>query len=214
MKKIVITALLFVSMYAVQAQNFGELEWQKKKIPAVLIEVPQTESATEAAILQKWKQLGYTGKQTKGVYELKGIKLMDISPDVIDVYLKVERKSRREKDASVVYFIVSRGYENYVKVTDNAEFVKRIKDYTLNFAPWASAEALEREIAAQEEKLKSAEKNVSDLISEADSLQKKLAKLQQDIEDNKSNIEKKRQEVESERKVLELLKEKRKVNSN
>lgn len=211
MKKVIfLLTVLFLFLFNVKAQNFGELEWQKKKIPAVITEVPQSASVTEDAIKQKLSQLGYNGKETKGIYVYKGIRIPDISEETFDVLVSIDRKSRKEKDASVVYFAISRGYENYVKADDDPVLISKIKQYCLNFLPWAEAQALEVDIKSQEDKVKSTEKKLQDYQDDSESLQKKLKKVQDDIEENKKNIEKQKTEVENQRKALEILKGKRK----
>jgi lipopolysaccharide export LptBFGC system permease protein LptF len=210
MKKLTVLLLLLLTVFLVNAQSFGELEWQKTKIPAIVVEVPYSSSITEAAIKQKLTQLGYNGKETKGVTVYKGIRIAEISSEAIDLYLSVERKSRKDKDESVVYFAISKGLENYVKSGDDAILISRINSYTSNFSPWAEAEALERDIKDQEDKLKSAEKRDTDLKDESENLQKRLKKLNEDIETNKKNIEKQKTEVENQRKALDILKAKRK----
>ena len=211
MKKYIVFLLLFISTVSfVNAQSFGELEWQKQKIPAVIIEVPQKASVTEDAIRKKLTQLGYNAKESKGAYLYKGIRIADISSETFDVLLKVERKSRKEKDECIVYFAVSRGNENYIKADDDVIVTGNIKRYSLNFLPWAEAAALEEEIAGQEDKVKSVEKKLNDYTDESESLQKKLKKVQDDIEENKRNIEKQKTEVENQKKALDVLRAKRK----
>ncbi|HEX4958673.1 MAG TPA: hypothetical protein VFV46_10890 [Lacibacter sp.] len=210
MKKCTLLALLTFIILNTTAQTVGELEWQKTKIPATIIEVPQSSSVTEAAIKQKLTQLGYNGKETKGVTVYKGVRIPEISTEAFDLYLKVERKSRKDKDESVVYFAVSKGYENFLKSGDDPLMTQKINTYTTNFSAWAEAEALERDIKNQEDRLKSAERKATDLQDESESLQKRLKKLQDDIEQNKKDIEKQKTEVENQRKALDVLKAKRK----
>jgi hypothetical protein len=212
MKKMTMLAAFIACAFYAKAQNWGELEWQKKKIPATIIEVPHSASVTEAAIKQKLTQLGYNGKETKGVTVYKGVRIPEISNEAFDLYMKVERKSRKDKDESVVYFIVSKGYENFLKSGDDPAMSQNINTYTSNFSPWAEAEALERDIKDQEEKISRAEKKATDLQDESESLQKRLKKLQDDIEQNKKDIEKQKTEVENQRKALDVLKAKRKTN--
>jgi hypothetical protein len=211
MKKFTLLTVFLAFVLSATAQTSGELEWQKTKIPATLIEVPQSPSVTEAAIKQKLTQLGYTGKETKGVTVYKGVRIPEISNEAFDLYLKVERKSRRDKDESIVYFAVSKGYENFVKSGDDPAMTQNINTYTSGFSAWAEAEALERDIKDQEDKLKSAERKATDLQDESESLQKRLKKLQDDIEQNKKDIEKQKTEVENQRKALDVLKAKRKT---
>jgi hypothetical protein len=212
MKKQIYTLLVCLLItLAAGAQSFGELEWQKKKIPAMVMELPYTASVTEDAIRQKFSQMGYSAKESKGVYTYKAVRIPEISEETLDILLRVERKSRKEKDESNVYFIVSRGNENYVKNTDDAVLIAKIKQYCLGFIPLAEAQALEVEIKDQEDKVKSNEKKLRDYEDESGSLEKRLKKLQDDIEDNKKNIEKQKVEVENQKKALDVLKAKRKT---
>ncbi|MBY0476445.1 MAG: hypothetical protein K2Q24_02275 [Chitinophagaceae bacterium] len=211
MTKLYFLLILALSFsFKANAQVFAELEVQKKKIPAIVTEVPQPASVTEDAIRQKFTQMGYNAKESRGVYTYKGIRIPEISDETFDVILKVERKSRREKDESNVYFAISRGYENYIKSTDDAGFIAKVKTYCLNFLPWAEAQALEVEIKAQEDKVKSTENKLKDYNEESESLIKKKKKLEEDIETNKNNIEKQKTEVESQKKILDILRAKRK----
>ena len=192
------------------AQTFGELEWQKKKISAIITEVPHSASVTGDAIRQKLTQLGYNAKDSKGVYVYKGIRILEISNETFDVLLKVERKSRKEKDESNVYFAISRGYENYINSNDDADLIVKIKKYCLNFLPWAEAQALEVEIKDQEDKVKSVEKKLKDYNDESESMVKRKKKLEDDMEENRNNIEKQKTEVENQKKALDILRAKRK----
>jgi uncharacterized membrane-anchored protein len=168
-------------------------------------------SITEDAIRQKFSQMGYSAKESKGVYTYKAIRISEISDETFDVWLKVERKSRREKDESTVYFILSRGYENYVKGTDDAALIAKIRQYCLSFLPLAEAQSLEVEIKDQEDKVKSTEKKLKDYEDESSSLEKRLKKLQDDIEENKKNIEKQKLEVENQKKALDVMRARRKI---
>ena len=212
MKKQIYTLLTFllVAMYA-GAQSYGELEWQKKKIPAVILEVPYTASVTEDAIRQKFSQMGYSAKESKGVYTYKAVRIPEIQDETFDVLLKVDRKSRKEKDESNIYFVVARGAENFVKSTDDPVLIAKIKQYVLGFIPLAEAQALEVEIKDQEDKVKSNEKKLKDYEDESGSLERKKKKLEDDIEENKKNIEKQKGEVENQRKALDVLRAKRKT---
>ena len=212
MKKL---AVVFSIMFFVQqtfSQTFGELEWQKIKMPATIVEVPQSASVTEAAIKQKFIQQGFTGKESKGVTVYKGVRLPQISTELIDVYVKVERKGKKDREESLVYFVIAKGDGTFIKPgVSDAIVVTSVSNYSSNFSVWAEAEALERDIKASEEGLKSAEKKGTDLQDESESLVKRKKKLEDDIEDNRKNIEKQKVEVENKRRALDLLRAKRKV---
>ena len=210
MKQLLLLPVLLLGVLSLVAQVPGELEMNKKKVPSIVTQVPVAPSITEEAIRDKLSQKGYIGKESKGVILYKGVRIPEISNELVDLYLKVERKSRKDKDESLVYVTVSKGYENYVTPVNDSATVNRVISFSANFLPWAEALALEKDIKDQEDRLKSAEKKYNDLLSDGDGLQKKLTKLQQDIEENKSSVQKQKSEVETQRKALEILKSKRK----
>lgn len=212
MKKLTVVFALILFMQQSFSQTFGDLEWQKIKLPATIVEVPQSVSVTEAAIKQKFTQLGFTGKESKGVTVYKGVRMPQISTDMVDVYLKVERKGKKDREECLVYFAVAKANGTFVKPgVSDAAIVASVNNYTSNFSPWAEAEALERDIKYSEDGLKSAEKKNTDLQDESESLQKKKKKLEDDIEENRKNFEKQKIEVENKRRALDILRAKRRV---
>jgi hypothetical protein len=210
MKKLTAVFALFLFIQHSFGQTYGDLEWQKTKIPATIIEIPQSASVTEDAIKQKLTQLGYSGKESKGVTVYKGVLLQQISADLIDLYLKVERKGKKDREECTVYFAVAK-VNSFIKPGGDAAMVAGINSYIANFPVWAEAEALERDINNAEDVLKSAEKKNTDLVDESESLQKRKKKLEDDIEENRKNIEKQKAEVENKRRALDILKAKRKT---
>ena len=210
-KQLLVLVAFFLVAVSVKAQYFGELEVQKKKIPALMTEIPYTASVTEDAIRQKFSQMGYSAKESKAVYTYKTVRIPEIMEEAFDLLLKVERKSRKEKDESVVYFVVTRSNENYVKSTDDAVLIAKIKQYCLGFIPLAEAQSLEVEIKGQEDKVKLTERKLKDYEDETVSLEKRLRKLQEDMEENKRNIEKQKIEIENQKKMLDVLRAKRKI---
>ena len=212
MKKITVVFTLLLFVQQTFSQTFGELDWQKTKLPATIVEVPQSASVTEAAIKQKFTQYGFTGKESKGVTVYRGVRIPQISTELIDVYVKVERKGRKDKEECMVYFAIAKPDGMFIKPgVSDAAIVASVSNYSLNFGTWAEAEALERDIKNSEDGLKSAEKKGTDLQDEAESLVKRKKKLEDDIEENRKNIEKQKIEVENKRRALDLLRAKRKI---
>ena len=64
------------------------------------------------------ERLGYKKKESKGFLVYKGAVITDISVEPADYIIKVERKSRKEKDESVVYILMSKGEENVIDRRD------------------------------------------------------------------------------------------------
>jgi hypothetical protein len=130
--KIIFTTLvaLFITLYA-GAQSFEtKSEYNKQQQPAVMSEFAYPPDLVEDVILEDLKQKGFgKGKSTKGYTLYQAINFTEISGEKIDLYVKIEKKSRKEKDISIVTFLVSKGYENFVSGTSDANMMQNIMNY-------------------------------------------------------------------------------------
>ena len=68
----------------------------------------------------------------------------------MDYIIKVERKSRKDKDATTVYLLINKDGENAMKDFSSTE-IRRAKDFLNSLMPDVEAANLELQIRAQEE---------------------------------------------------------------
>ncbi|MBU6158621.1 MAG: hypothetical protein KGP35_06270 [Bacteroidetes bacterium] len=213
MNKGLFTFLAIMLIQAVQAQNFEDIEWQGKQVPAIMTEVYQSIEITETAIKAKLLEMGFNSKEVKNILFYKGIVLNEIEKEPYDVLIKVERKSKQIKDVSVIHFSMAKNYDQYISLTSNQELIGKMKKFTENFHLWANERALEIEIEEQAARIKSADKKLKELGEEKENLEQKLIKLEEQKTENLKAYEKQKQEVENQKKALEILKEKQKSNT-
>jgi hypothetical protein len=210
MKKLILSTFgIFLVVIMAKGQTFGELTWQKKKIPALITEVPQSAATTLSAISNKLAQKGYKPVSQRGALQYRGVQLPEIGLENYDLVIKVDKKGSKRNESSVVHFAISRGNDNYITTTDDPALVERIRSFGAYFPIWASEQSLEEDILKQENTLKAAEKRLSDLEKESAALEKRKAKLEEEIQVNKRNIERQRIEVDNQRKALDTLRAKR-----
>jgi hypothetical protein len=208
--KIIITILLAFLSAPVFSQSYeGSIEYLKKDQKAMVIEFPYAPSVVEDAIIDKMEKLGYKKKESKGFIQYKGAVLSEISSEPADYLIRVERKSRKEKDESVVYLIVNRGEENIIARTD-ALLNSNIKSFLNNLSPDVDSFNLELEIGAQQKLVEKAQKKLKDLIKDKEDMEKKIKNLQDDIVDNTKDQESQQKTIETQLEVLEAMKGKRK----
>lgn len=201
-------AVLFTLNLAAQSYE-GSVEYQKKDQKAMLIDFPYPPSVVEDAIVAKLEKMGYKKKDSKGFLVYKGTVISAISEEPADYMVRVERKSRKEKDESVVYLVMNRGEENIVARGD-ALINSNIRTFLNNLVPDVDAFNLEVEIKSQEGAVTKAQKRLKDLQDDQESMEKKIKKLQDDLKDNARDQEKQQKEIEDQQKALEALKAKRK----
>lgn len=213
MKKLSLLFIGFLSVsIAVLSQAYeGNIQYDKKKQTAIVIDYSYPSQAVENAIIQRMEKLGYRAKEEKGILNrdkgflvFKNAYVTDITNEKMDYIIKVERKSRKENDEAVLYLILQNDGVNKIDKLD-AYDIGNAKSYLNNMLPDIEAANLELNIKAQEEVVAKAEKKLTGLKDDQASLE---AKLQQ----NKTDQESTQKDIETQKQALGVLIGKRKTN--
>ena len=218
MKKVMLAcSAILVIMATCSAQAYeGTIEFKKKKNSAFIIEYPFPPEAVENAIDLKMTKLGNKGKDEKGLFNgdkgfttYSHVSLTEASDDVIDYIIKVERKSKKEDDKSLVYMIMMKDDVNQMSVLDAAANSKA-KSFLNNFNEEIAAAYLELKIKNQEDAVAKAEKKCRKLLDDQVDMEAKIKKLKDSLEDNAKTQELTAKNIEDEKLALESLKTTRK----
>lgn len=210
MKKIlVLLGLCFFVVAAASAQvSEGQIEFNKVKRSVKQMEVANEQEIVEKAIVSRMAKKGYKPAQSKGWMVFKSVIDPEISDETCDLHVKVERKSRKEKDASIVYFFISKPNDHTVAAPMAGHmlaadgFHATVRDHSISHK-------LEKDIMEQEETTKKAQKKYDDLVKDQSSMEKKIRDLQSDLESNKQKQESQLKDLENQKKTLENLKQQR-----
>lgn len=186
--------------------------------PGLLLELPNTTAVAEGTLLQKLKETGYKPetsgamfwKKNKqdGFYIFNGVTLPALNNQKLDLYFKIDRKSRSDKDKSLMYMLVSKGYDNFVSPdVDSATFLAATQ-FLNSFVGSNLSFSLQQEIEAQEKVVANAEKKLSNLQDEEKALQKKIEQLQGDVLKKQTDLQLQTNEIANQRSILDALKAK------
>jgi len=218
MKRIYTLVVLLFSVTAFSQAYEGSVEYNKKKQQAIQIDYSYSQEAVENAIVQKIEKMGYKAKAEKGMFNkdkgfivFKNAFVTDISDNSMDYIIKVDRKSRKEKDETTLYLIMNKGEVNALTEMD-AMGVGKAKSFLNNLLPDIEEADLELQIKTQDETVAKAEKKYKNLQDDQQSLEKKIKGLQADLEKNIKDQENQQKEIENQKQALELLRGKRKVS--
>ncbi len=200
---------LFIVIGQLTAQAYeGNIQFDKKKQDAIVIEYAYPPEAVENAFIQKMEKLGYKAKEEKGFLNkdkgflvFKNAYVNDISDKKMDYIVKVERRSRKESDESVLYIIMQNDGVNAMQKLESYD-VGRAKTFLNNMLPEIEAANLELQIKSQQETVSKAEKKLRDLKDEQSSLERKL-------QDNIKAQEDTEKDIEAQRNKLDILTGKR-----
>jgi hypothetical protein len=219
MRKIILLLLTIFTLYSTgfsQAYE-GKTDYDKKKQDAFMIDYPYPQEAVENALVKKMEQLGYKGKEEKGLFNKdKGFRVYrdayvtDISSGSMDYVFKVESKGKKDKALSVVYMVILGKDGANAKSIFESRDVEKAKSFLNNLQPMMEAANLELQIKNQEEQVVKAEKKLKDLRDDQDNIEKKIRKLQEDLKDNSKDQDKQQKEIDNQRQILETMKGKRK----
>ena len=208
------TGLITASSQAV----FTTITIKKNLQPGLVLQLPNNTDVAEGTILQKLKETGYSpetkGKlfwkknKLDGFYVFEGIALPELNNQKLDMYFKVDPKSKSEKDQSTIYLLVSKGYDNFISPeADSATFVAAT-NFLNGFIAGTTSYRLKLDIEEQEKMVKSAEKKLEGLQDDEKSLLKKIDELQADLRNKKNDQAMQEKEIANQKTKLEDLKAK------
>jgi hypothetical protein len=209
MKNFVLALLLVVSTGALMAQpaaTEGRVEFQKSNKVAALLELPYPPEIVEKAISDNMMKKGIKQESIKGFSVYKGARLSTFDTEVNDLYFKIDRKSRKDKNESVIYMIVGRANENLGIRTDaDAYKLTDGKTFLNELIPSIESYNLEVNIKDQEEKITKAEKKLRDLQEDQVDIEKKIRGLQDKLAENRKNQDAQNAELNTQRSARDAM---------
>lgn len=212
MKKLIYTliAILFFNITVSSQARYVFTDFKDAQKPAIQNEYSFSDKIVSNAIDDKMTKMGYKGKETKGYTVYKGVVIPELGNQPYDLYFKVDRKSRKEKDNAVVSMLISTGSENFISDTSDSKTINNAKNYLDNLRISIEAYDLQQQINAQQDIVTKAEKKYKSLENDADDLQKKKKKIEQQIEDNLKAQKDQQDEIEKQRQLFETIRARQK----
>lgn len=209
---------LLASVYVADAQSPMKTtaEYNGQKYPCYIVEYNLPPDETENVIKEKLRAQGYNASKSKGYLAYRNVKLNDLdSENAQDILFKVERKSRKEKDKSIVTMITAKAGlipEDKVK---GAKMVADIEpssnsvSFMNSFQSAIDQQAYQLAVSAQEDEVAKAEKKLKSLQDDQLKLEKKIKDYQSDLEVNKKDQDKQVTEVANQKSILDKKKSER-----
>ncbi|RYY62259.1 MAG: hypothetical protein EOO05_03480 [Chitinophagaceae bacterium] len=216
---IVLTALTgFTTLAATAQSTVSPIEIDKKMQQGLRLDLPNNTDMAEGTLLQKLKETGYTPETTgtmfwkkkkqDGFYVFNGVQLPDLNNQKLDLYFKIDRKTKKDKDSSTMSMLVSKGYDNFVTPESDSATFSAASRFLDGFLANTASYSLQQDIMNQEKLVASAEKKMQKLQDDDESLRKKIDQLNKDLVENRTAIELQAAEVAKQRASLETLKTK------
>jgi len=223
MKKIWFAIGFLFTTTLISAQSSPTIvKYNKMSKPALMIMLPYTEEIAEGAIVQKLKEIGYNPESKgslfwkkntiDGYYIFKGVALRDLNGQVVDLYFKVDRKSRKESSQSYIYMMVSKGDEQFISSETDTAIYSSSTNFLNRFAEYGASYKLDVDIQNQDEAVQAAQKKYTRLRDDEADYTKKIADLESKLKNNREQQDTQVKVIEAEKKKLEDLRAKKQSN--
>ena len=172
--------------------------------------------------MQKLKEIGYNPESKgslfwkkntiDGYYIFKGVALRDLNGQVVDLYFKVDRKSRKESSQSYIYMMVSKGDEQFISSETDTAIYSSSTNFLNRFAEYGASYKLDVDIQNQDEAVQAAQKKYTRLRDDEADYTKKIADLESKLKNNREQQDTQVKVIEAEKKKLEDLRAKKQSN--
>jgi hypothetical protein len=215
MKKVFSFYIAFAAtgmLYAQPQAAEGTIEFQKTQQPAAVIELPYAENVVEKAIADYMSRKGSKGSDSKGFKTFRSYRLRDSQDFTSDLYFKIDRKSRKEKETTIVSLVVGKSGEDIkTRSAPDNNSIDGAKDLLNDMVSSIDAYNLEVQIQDQDDAVKKAQKKFDGLADDRKDYEKKIKNLQDKVEQNKKDQERQSDEIKKQSDILEALRGKRKT---
>lgn len=200
------TLLLFImSVQFSYAQVYeGRVDYNKNSQAAVIAEFKYPEATVEKTLNDKLQRLGYKVKSSKGFLIISNAVINNISTKALEYAFKIERKSKKEKDITIVSLVMN---ENDINVT--ADNSTKAKDFLKDLSPAIDAVNNANMVDEQYDALVKAQRKLKALKDDQNAMEKKIRNLEDDLKNNAKEQEDQQKEITRQQEVLDALKAKK-----
>ncbi len=205
MKNFTLLLLFILSVQLSFAQVYeGKIEYNKTSQAAVIAEYNYPEATVEKTLRDKLERMGYKVKSSKGYLIISNAEINSISSKSMEYAFKIERKSKKEKDVTIISFVIN---DNNVNAT--ADNSSRAKKFLTDLSPDIDAVNTDNIVNDQYEALVKSQKKLKNLKDDQLNMEKKVRNLEDDLKQNAKEQEDMQKEIAKQQEVLDAFKAKK-----
>ena len=205
MKNFKLLLLFILSVQLSFAQVYeGKIEYNKTSQAAVIAEFNYPEATVEKTLRDKLERMGYKVKSSKGYLIISNAEISSISSKSMEYAFKIERKSKKEKDATIVTLVIN---DNNVNAT--ADNSSRAKKFLTDLSPDIDVVNTDNIVNEQYDALVKSQKKLKNLKDDQMNIEKKIRNLEDDLKQNAKEQEDQEKKITKQQEVLDAFKTKK-----
>ena len=181
-----------------------KIDYNKTSQAAVVGEYRYSEQIVEKTLRDKLERMGYKIKSSRGFLVVSNAVIVSVSNKPLEYAFKIERKSKKEKDITMLSALVM---ENDVNAT--AENDARLKSFLSDLIPAIDAVNLDFMVNEQYDAVVKSQKKLKNLQDDQNAMERKVRNLQDDLKKNAKDQEDLQKEIIRQQEVLDAYKAKK-----
>lgn len=206
-KTLTLLLSLFITLSVFSQAREGRAKINKTEYPVVMAEFNYPADVVTKVIENHFSDMKIgRSKGFKGYQKFEGVTVPQLSESKIDLFYKVDKKSKKESDKSIVYLAISKGYENFVSSATDGVMFQRAADMLNGLKERFESQTNQNAIDAQIKVVEKVDKDLKSLYSKGEDYKNKIKSLEKDLEKTVKEQNEKKAELEKEQKKLEELK--------
>jgi hypothetical protein len=214
MKKIIVSIAVLLFSAPIYAQSeAGNVTVQNATLPAVVLELNYAPDLVSDALNDYLSRKGRSKREDiKGFTTYRNTQAVQGDSVNADLYFKIERKSRKEKQVTVVSLLLNRPAPDAVASNSNLHYLtmEQAKAYLNGLVATVDAYDLDLKIKDQNKSVMAAETKLKHLADEGGDLENKKVSIEKKIDENKAQQQSQVNEVAEQKHRLEMLVARRK----
>ena len=123
-----------------------------------------------------------------------------------DIYTMVTTTGKKKEASTIVYFLVSKGNENFVSSSSDPEIIKKSQKFLEEFAKYVKEYELNQKIVLHNNNLTKLQKEYDAFVADKEKMQSQISDLEKKVASKDKDIENKKNEIEKIQAELEKLK--------
>ncbi|HRO42117.1 MAG TPA: hypothetical protein PL009_04750 [Flavipsychrobacter sp.] len=209
MKRAIVLFCLMLSItnLAIAQAQEGTVRYKKAEQPAAVIELPYPPDIIIEAMNEYLSKKGKSkATDIKGFKTFRNTEVLSTKTDNADLYFKIERKSRQDKETSFISLLLTQP-KDQEEADKNLHYLnmEQAKTYLNELVPAIAAYNLEQNIIQQNKNVITAEAKHKDHKVEGEDLNRKKIDLEQRITQNNAQQQAHQATVETEKQKLAQL---------
>jgi hypothetical protein len=187
---------LFV-LSTINAQSYkSSLTFQKNLYPVAAIQVPYDEDVVADAVKEYMTGRGFKDAHFKDFMIFRSVPLDNSSAAYSDAYFNITRKSRSEKDITIVSLLpVKKGETLLPSNAEDSSFIRFSMIYLDSMRYNILSYSLKQQIQAQQKLVDKIKSKMLDLKNDSGDIAKKIRSYESDLQQNKKDQEKQTREI-------------------